>query len=47
MDAPDALEFTSHASPERFRALNLTEATLEMTARLGARRVVLHRAVCP
>jgi sugar phosphate isomerase/epimerase len=42
MDAPDAFEFTSHREGERIRALNLTESTLEMTARLGARRVVLH-----
>jgi sugar phosphate isomerase/epimerase len=47
MDAPDAFEFTSHRESERFRALNLTEATLEMTARLGARRVVLHLGSVP
>lgn len=47
MDAPDAFEFTAHRESERFRALNLTEATLEMAARLGAHRVVLHLGSVP
>jgi sugar phosphate isomerase/epimerase len=47
MDAPDAFEFTSNRESERCRAMNLTEATLEMTARLGARRVVMHLGSVP
>ena len=42
MDAPDAFEFTSPRGSERQRALDLTEKTLETTARLGADRVVVH-----
>ena len=47
MDAPDIYEFTSHRENERERALNLTEKTLEMAARLGAPRVVLHMGSVP
>lgn len=42
MDAPDIYEFTSLRGHERQRALDLTQRTLETTARLGADRVVIH-----
>ncbi len=42
MDAPDAYEFTSAKEWERERAVSLTRKSLEMTARLGADRLVLH-----
>ncbi len=41
-DAPDAFRFTSHRPEERARALRLTQETLQVAARLGARYVVLH-----
>jgi sugar phosphate isomerase/epimerase len=41
-DAPDAFEFTSPRAEVRRRALALTVATLEMAAKFGVGRVVLH-----
>lgn len=42
MDAPDVYEFTSPKAWERQRAIHLTKKTLEMAARFGTDRVVLH-----
>lgn len=42
MDAPDAYEFTAGRAEVRRRAVALTVATIEMAARFGADRVVLH-----
>jgi sugar phosphate isomerase/epimerase len=42
MDAPDAFEITSKRVWERERWLSLTAKTIEMAARFGADRVVLH-----
>ena len=47
MDAPDVYEFTSAKPWERQRALSLTRKTLEMAARFGADRVVLHLGSVP
>lgn len=41
-DAPDAYQFTSHRPTDRERARRLTQETLMMAARLGAKYVVLH-----
>lgn len=41
-DAPDFYRFTSHRPEERERAMRLTQETLQVAARLGARYVVLH-----
>lgn len=48
-DAPDRYEFTSHRAEERRRAISLTVATIEMAARFGVDRIVLHlgRALPP
>lgn len=48
-DAPDAYEFTSPRPEMRRRAVSLTIATIEMAARFGTDRVVLHagRAAMP
>jgi len=42
MDAPDAYEFTSHREADRIRAMDLTEKTMETSAKVGASRVVVH-----
>lgn len=42
LDAPDVFEFTTKAESQRQRAINLTLKTLDMAARMGADRVVLH-----
>ncbi|HCN79192.1 MAG TPA: hypothetical protein DIT13_18670 [Verrucomicrobiales bacterium] len=42
MDAPDVYEFTSDKEWERERAVSLTRKTIEMAARFGADRVVVH-----
>ncbi len=47
MDAPDAFEFTSHRDTDRIRALDLTERTLETTAKFGAERLVVHLGSAP
>ncbi|MEI6535835.1 MAG: sugar phosphate isomerase/epimerase [Verrucomicrobiaceae bacterium] len=47
MDAPDVFEFTSHRDTERIRALDLTERSLETTARFGAQRLVVHLGSIP
>ena len=47
MDAPDAYEFTAKDEASRRRAHSLTVATLEMAARCGADRVVLHLGTAP
>lgn len=41
-DAPDAYRLTSHRESDRARAMRLTEETLMVAERLGARYVVLH-----
>lgn len=41
-DVPDAYRFTSHRESDRERAMRLTEETLMVAERLGARYVVLH-----
>jgi sugar phosphate isomerase/epimerase len=48
-DAPDRYEFTSSRAEERRRAISLTVATIEMAARFGVDRIVLHlgRALPP
>lgn len=46
-DAPDAFEFTSPRAEVRRRALSLTVATLEMAAKFGVERVVLHLGRVP
>lgn len=46
-DAPDAFEFTSPRAEVRRRALSLTVATLEMAAKFGVDRVVLHLGRVP
>lgn len=48
-DAPDRYEFTSRLAEERRRAISLTVATIEMAARFGVDRIVLHlgRALPP
>ena len=48
-DAPDVYEFTSDRPEQRRRAVSLTIATIEMAARFGTDRVVLHlgRAAMP
>jgi sugar phosphate isomerase/epimerase len=48
-DMPDRYEFTSVREEERRRAVSLTVATIEMAARFGADRMVLHlgRAMAP
>ncbi|MFP6874413.1 MAG: TIM barrel protein [Verrucomicrobiales bacterium] len=47
IDAPDCYEFTSHRSYDRKRALDLTFATLENAASLGAKYAVLHMGSVP
>lgn len=47
IDAPDAYEFTAQDETARRRAHALTVATLEMAARCGADRVVLHLGTAP
>ena len=48
-DAPDRYEFTSSRPEERRRAVSLTISTIEMAARFGVDRIVLHlgRALQP
>jgi sugar phosphate isomerase/epimerase len=48
-DMPDRYEFTSVREEERRRAVSLTVATMEMAARFGVDRMVLHlgRAMAP
>lgn len=41
-DAPDFYRFTSHRAEDRERAMRLTQETLQVAQRLGARYVVLH-----
>lgn len=40
--SPDCYEFTSHREAERRRAVRLTEQTIELAARVGAKVVVVH-----
>ncbi len=47
MDAPDAYEFSANDETARRRAHSLTVATIEMAARCGADRVVLHLGSAP
>jgi len=47
MDAPDAFEFTSHRESDRFRAMDLSEKTMETAARVGASRMVVHLGSVP
>lgn len=41
-DAPDFYRFTSHRAEDRERAMRLTQETMQVAQRLGARYVVLH-----
>jgi len=47
IDAPDCYEFTSHRTYDRKRAMDLTLATLENAASLGAKYAVLHMGSIP
>jgi sugar phosphate isomerase/epimerase len=45
--APDCFQCTSHRSDERARALRHTLETIDLAARVGAKRVVLHLGSVP
>ena len=47
IDAPDAFEFTSHRSPDRKRAMDMTLKSLETCDQFGAGYLVLHMGSVP
>lgn len=47
IDAPDAFEFTSNKAYDRWKAMHLTKASLEMAASFEAEYLVLHMGSVP
>jgi len=47
IDAPDVYEFTAKKADGQHRAISLTKKTIEMAARFGTDRVVLHLGSVP